>query len=228
MARSVSVIRCARIMGPFVFAVYACDALGCTDPPPAAVPTVTELPDASRHPDGILLETPPAIPSTSLRAEARGVVALREPLGAEAVRDVVMTIVRAFVREDIGALDATLTVDAVSLDDGARGGRTGSRALLIERWRQRMQQLEYSRLQGIEVVRPEKIQHFEYDELGGLDEPTRPQEMKPGDVFARVPIEVSRIGPDKFFGDTWLLVLRRSDATHYKVAAFGEVDGHAP
>jgi hypothetical protein len=197
--------------------------VGCTDPRPAAAPTITEMPDASRRPDGILLETPPAIPSANDRAEARGVVALREPLGVDAVRDVVMALVRAFVREDIGALDALLADGAVPLEGAGRG----SRATLIERWRQRMQQVEYSRLGGVEVVRPEKIQHFEYDEMGGADEPARPPEMKRGDVFARVPLEVSRIGPDKFFGDTWLLILRRSDATHYKVAAFGEVDGHA-
>jgi hypothetical protein len=49
--------------------------------------------------------------------------------------------------------------------------------------------------------------------------------MKPGDVLVRVPLEVSRIGPDKYFGDVWTFVLRRAEGSRkYKVAGFGESD----
>jgi hypothetical protein len=191
--------------------------VACTDTPPV-VPTVSDLPDASRRPDGVMIDPPAAMPSSVVRADARGVVALREPPGSEAVREIVMALVHAFEREDFSALDSLLSPDATGIE-----GR-GSRALLLMQWRGRMQQLEYSRLAGMEIVRPEKIQRFEYDELGGQDELPRPAEMKPGDVFARIPVEVPRIGPDRFFGETILMVLRRVDG-RFKIAAYGEVDG---
>jgi hypothetical protein len=39
----------------------------------------------------------------------------------------------------------------------------------------------------------------------------------------KVPIDTSRVGPDKFFPDTILFVLRRDDG-RYKIAGYGEVD----
>jgi hypothetical protein len=197
---------------------YAIGSTGCTDAHPT-VPSVTELPDASRRPDGVMIEPPPALPAASLRADARGVVALREPMGGEAVREAVLAFFAAFVREDRAALEQMLTPDASPLDVPGRGARS----VLLVQWNQRMQAVEYGRLQGLEIVRPERIQRFEYDELGGAGEPARPVEMRPGDVFVRVPMEVSRVGPDRFFGETVLMVLRRSEG-RFKIAAYGEVD----
>jgi len=47
--------------------------------------------------------------------------------------------------------------------------------------------------------------------------------MRPGDTLVRAPVEVSRIGPDKFFGDVLVMVLRRDD-THYKIVGYDELD----
>ena len=206
--------RAAAIAASIAFAAF----VACTETPPV-VPTVADLPDASRRPDGVMIDPPAAMPTTTVRANARnGVVALREPPGSEAVREVVMALIHAFEREDYATLESLLTTDATGIE-----GR-GSRALLLSQWRARMQQLEYGRLAGMEIVRPEKIQRFEYDELGGQDELSRPAEMKPDDVFARVPVEVPRIGPDRFFGETILLVLRRVEG-RFRIAAYGESDG---
>lgn len=190
----------------------------CNEAPPV-VPTVAEMPDASRRPDGVMIDPPAAVPSAVVRADTRmGVVALREPPGSEAVREIVTAFVHAFEREDRSAIDALFAQDATGIE-----GR-GSRQLLMMQFAQRMQQMEYGRLAGLEVVRPEKIQRFEYDELGDKDELPRPPEMRPGDVFARVPVEVPRIGPDRYFGETLLFVLRRTDG-RFKIAAYGEIDG---
>jgi hypothetical protein len=188
----------------------------CKEAPPS-VPTVADAPDASRRPDGVMIDPPAALPSSVVRASASGVVALREPPGGEAVREVVLAFVDAFTREELTALDALLLPDAVGLDTRA------SRPMLLAQWRARMAQLEYGRLIGLDVVRPEKIRHYEYDELGDRDDLPRPHDMRPGDVLVRAPVDVARIGPDKFFGDTLVFVLRRAEG-RYRIAAFGESD----
>jgi hypothetical protein len=95
--------------------------------------------------------------------------------------------------------------------------------VILADWLRRLQQLEYARLEGVDVVLAQRIQRFDYDELGGPDDPPRPSMMRPGDTLVRAPVEVSRIGPDKFFGDVIVMVLRRDD-TRYKIVAYDEID----
>ncbi|HEY6461962.1 MAG TPA: hypothetical protein VIY73_17470, partial [Polyangiaceae bacterium] len=61
----------------------------------AASPAV-EAPASSspppRRPDAVVVEPPPALPAPVAHAEARGVVSLREPLGGDALRDVVVEL----------------------------------------------------------------------------------------------------------------------------------------
>jgi hypothetical protein len=65
----------------------------------------------------------------------------------------------------------------------------------------------------MDVVRVEKIQRFEFDEVGGPGEPPRPEEMQQGDLYVKVPIDITEINGEKFFGDSWLLVLRPEQGT---------------
>ena len=182
--------------------------------------TATEAKPPSRHPDGVVLEPPPAMPITAAKGEARGVLALRESLSDERIRAIVEDMVHAFEREDISALHEIVTQDAVYYE----AGRRLPRAMLIAVWERRMSQLDYGRVTGMEIVRPERVQRFDYDEAASSrDGVQRPQEMRPGDVLVRVPFEVSRIGSDRFFPDSWLLLLR-PEGGRYRVVMVGETE----
>ncbi len=185
----------------------------------APLETATEVPVAPRRPDGVALEQPPAMPAPADRAPARGVVALREPLADKDVEDIVRAYLRAFEREDDQALSNLLASEAAPL------GRPGtSRIHLVELWKTKMRNFEYQRLAGVEVARISQIEKHTYDTLGVPGAPPRPPEMKPGDLYVRVPIVTPRIGSEQLFGDVLVLLLRREDG-RLKIA--GQADENA-
>jgi hypothetical protein len=182
--------------------------------------SATELPKTPRRPDGVALEPPAAMPSVSDRAEARGVVALREPLADKDVDDVVRAYIRAFEREDEQALVQLLAQEAVSL------GRQGtSRPQLLEIWRTKMKSFEYQRLAGLEVARISQLERHTYETLGTPGAPARPAEMRPGDLYVRVPIATPRLGSEQLFGDVLVLLLRREDG-RLKIAGQADESGN--
>ena len=159
------------------------------------------------------------MPAVADRAEARGVVALREPLADKDVEDVVRAYIRAFEREDDQALIQLLAQEAVSL------GRQGSsRPQLIEIWRTKMKSFEYQRLAGLEVARVSQIERHTFETLGAPGAPARPSEMRPGDLYIRVPIATPRVGSEQLFGDVLVLVLRREDG-RLKIAGQADENG---
>ncbi len=171
-----------------------------------------------RRPDGVVLEPPPALPAVAGTAEARGVVALREPFSEAAVVRIVEAVLDAWQRESLPALVALLTPDADALDSRVRG-----RAALEDAWKQRLQAHEYHRLAGLELVRPERIRRWSYEDLGGKGAPSRPPEMKTGDLYVRAPVEVTHSAGEKLFSDVLVLVLRPEQGK-LRVAAYGESD----
>ncbi len=181
---------------------------------------------SSRRPDGVVIEPAPALPSPVLRAKASDVVSLREPVGRRAIVRVVRALVEAWQSESFDALVALLTVDAGPID--ARGHGRGS---LTESWRQRLHAHEYGRLAGMQLIREERIEYWDVDDLGGsaapaapLDtRPPLPADMRPGEILVRAPIDRTRVAGEKLFGDLLLLVLRREDG-ELRIAAYGEVD----
>ena len=174
----------------------------------------------TRRPDAVVLEPQPAVPSAVERAEARGVVALREPLGGDAVRDVVLGLMGAWHRESLDELVALLASDAGPIESRARG-----RGVLVEGWRQRMHTHEYGRLASVDLVRSERIERYSFEDLTAPDAPARPPDMRPEELFVRVPIEVTHLGGERLFGDVMLLLLRREEG-RYKIAAYGEADAN--
>jgi len=192
--------------------------LGCVE-----APAGIEAPSASgaqppRRPDGVVLEPPPSIPTPVTRALAGGVIALREPLGGDAVRELVSSLVDAWEHESLDGLTALLAADAGPIESRARG-----RSALIESWRQRMHAHEYGRLSGVELVRPERIERYDWDDLAGADAPARPPEMRPDELYVRVPLQTTRVAGELFFQDVILLLLRREEG-RYRISAYGEVD----
>lgn len=181
--------------------------------------TSTVTPTAPRRPDGVALDPPPAIPSPVDYAEARGVVALREPLADKDVEDVVRAYILAFQREDDPTLVQLLAQEAVSL------GRQGStRPQLLEIWRTKMRSFEYQRLAGLEVARLAQMERHTYETLGVPGALPRPPSMRPGDLYVRVPIATPRVGADQLFGDVLVLLLRREDG-RLKIAGQADEGG---
>ncbi len=169
----------------------------------APLETATELPKTPRHPDGVVLEPEPALPSPVDRAPATGVVALREPISDKDVEDVVRAYVGAFEREDIDGLVQLITDDAGPLD------RAGGRTQLIEIWKTKFKNFEYQKLSGAEVALLSRAEKHVYETLGLPGAPSRPAEMRPGDLYVRVPIATPRVGNEQLFGDVLVLMLRR-------------------
>jgi len=193
-------------------------ALGCAAALTAAPLPALDREHAPRRPDAVVVEPPPALPAAAERAEARGVVALREAPGGDAVRDLVAAVLEAWTRESIDQLAALLTADAGPIESRSRG-----RTALLETWRQRLRAHEYERLAGVELVRLDRIERYTWDDLSLPDSPARPPEMQPDELYLRVPVEVIRVAGERLFGDAILVLLRR-DEGRYKISAYGEVD----
>jgi hypothetical protein len=82
---------------------------------------------------------------------------------------------------------------------------------------------EYRRLAGFNLFRLDRVERYAWDDLSLPDSPERPPEMRPEELYVRVPLEVTRVAGERLFGDVILVVLRR-DAGKYKIAAYGESD----
>ena len=81
----------------------------------------------------------------------------------------------------------------------------------MELWRTKMKNFEYQKLAGVQIARIAQIEKHSYETLGAFGGPLRPAEMRPGDLYVRVPIATPRVGTDQLFGDTLVLLLRRED-----------------
>ena len=214
--------------------------------PACAAPPHVEAPEAdrseaapARHPDAVVLDPVAARPMPSSHADARGVVALRQPVGADAVAVLVRAWVDAWQRESLDSLTELLSTDAVSIDagQGAQGGVQGQshgHAALVDSLRQRFQAHEYGRLAGLDLVRTERIERFTFDDFdgagpglaaaNGADRAVeRPPEMQRDDLCVRVPLEVTRVAGERLFGDV-LVFLLRADAGKLRIVGYGEAD----
>ena len=145
-------------------------------------------------------------------------MSLREPAGNAAVVELLQAFVDGWEHESLDSLAALLLPDASAIDGGEHG-----HVSLVEAWRQRLRAHDYARLAGMEVLRPDRIQRWAWDELGTPETPARPPGMRPADLLVRVPLEVTRIAGERVFGDVMTMVLRREDGK-LRIAAYGEID----
>lgn len=180
--------------------------------------TATSLPTTPRRPDGVALEPTPAVPQPTDRAPATGVIALREPLADKDVEDVVRAYVRAFEREDIEGLRQLLCQDATPI------GRAGGKQQLVDLWAMRIRNFEYQKLAGSEIARLSELEKHTYEMLGGAGSMARPTEMRPGDLYVRVPIATPRVGGEQLFGEVLVLLLRREEG-RLKIAGQADENG---
>jgi hypothetical protein len=204
---------------PSLACAVACVAFALTGACVRAPETVTaaRAPDAVRRPDGVHVDPPFALPPPSLRAEAvEGVVALREPLSDDAMLAVARAYVAAFVREDLESLGRLLTSDATALGAKSRA----SKLALLETFRTRMRNYDYSRLAGASVLDEARLERRAFEEFDP-DDRARPTEMQPGDVLLRVPVATPAMGGEPLFGSVIVFVLRAEDG-ETRIAAVAE------
>jgi hypothetical protein len=64
---------------------------------------------------------------------------------------------------------------------------------------------------GVEVARVSQLEKHTFETFGQPGAPPRPPEMRPGDLYVRVPIATPRVGTEQLFGDVLVLLLRRED-----------------
>lgn len=148
-----------------------------------------------------MLDAQPALPMPSIAAPAEGVIALREPRDDEAIREVLLAYVRGFIRQDLELLTSLLTKDAVDLGPRTRTGRPG----IIDAWQARLRALDYSRVAVNDVLRLDRIDRLDFDQMPST---ARPSEMQNGDMLVRVPIAKGS-GEPRLFGTTLVVLLRR-------------------
>jgi hypothetical protein len=165
-----------------------------------------------------MVDAPPVLPAPLSRSGARGVVSLREPPAQDAVVELVRAFLDGWQRESLDALLGLALPDA-GLIDGPDHGHSA----LVESWRQRLRAHDYGRLAGTEMVLPERIERWEWDELGASPKPPRPAGMRPGELLVRAPLEVTRVAGERVFGDVVMMVIRRQEGG-LRIAGYGEVD----
>jgi hypothetical protein len=157
------------------------------------------------------------MPPTVTVADARGVIALRPSLSAEVIRDCVGALLDAWQRASLDTLSGLLAADAGPIEARARGP-----GALVEAWRQRLRAHEYRRLEGLDLARLDRVEHYAFSELGGPDSPARPADMHPDEIYVRVPLEVTQVAGEKLFEPTIVLLVRAEHGAA-RIVAYGEV-----
>jgi hypothetical protein len=186
----------------------ACGSESTVAPPPSFESS------SGRQPGGILLEPEPAQPSPATHSEARGVVSLREPVAASAVARFVEAFLDAWRRESLDELTSMLSKAA---DVGPIEARGRGREAVVESWRQRLKAHphEYTRLEG-DLVATDRIESWGLDAESSLRDNL-------GDVCVSAPMEVTRTGSDRLFGNFLVMVLRKEQGG-LRMVAYGETD----
>lgn len=185
--------------------------------------TQLDLKDATRKPDGVLVEPTPAMPSPEERGTTQaGVLALRQPIGDEQIAEVVKKYIRAFVDNDSSAFGELFENDAVMFADN---GRSTARTTITQNFSERVRQHRAEYRLYPDVARLDRIMQWSSEDLGPHTDPPRPNEMKPGDVYARVPMQspLSQAG-DPLYKNTLVILLRRGPDRQLKIAGIAETD----
>jgi len=188
-----------------------------------ALDTQLEVKDATRKPDGVLVEPAPAIPNPEERGSTQaGVVALRQPIGAEQIGEVVLKYINAFVTNDSSSFSELFESDAVLFGDN---GRSSPRNTIIQNFAQRMQQHRADYAKNRDIARLDRMVQWTSDDLGPHTDPPRPAEMHTGDVLARIPLQSPlSLSGDPLYRNTLVLLVRRSADHQLRIAGIVETD----
>ncbi len=195
---------------------------GCAAAPRAAgsaIDTRLESPVDSGTParfGGVVIEPAPALPPIVAGSDARGVIALRPAPDDGAIAALVERLLDGWKSASLEDLSALLAADA-----GPLGARPRGRAALVESWRARLQAHPYARLAGAELARPERITRWDADRVDSGAPPPPGSDLRAGEIYVRVPLEVTRVSGERVFGDVITMALR-TDGGRLTIAAYGE------
>lgn len=145
-------------------------------------------------------------------------VALQPPLAVETAFEALRGLFDALTREDLSPLPSLLTERStwVNLPNHTS-------VPLQTHLRERMRRLDYLQLAGQTLVREAEAEVYTHDDLATMmvGRPARPGEMAPTDLLLRVRVLIPRVGADRLFGDTLLLVVR-PDQGRYRIHSLQE------
>ena len=209
------------IRKPSLFSLFAVGVALTACGPPGGLVTASEVPKKPRQPDGVLVDPSPAVPPALLHAPAKGVINLAEPTSNETLFGLVTTFFTAFQRRDRHLIEEVLSADAVGLDPAQHQNRQA----MVQDWDVRMRSHDYSLVKASDLARVERMERFEYEDMGVSSSYPRPPEMRPGDVLIRVPV-TAPLDPksgDKLFHDLLILMIR-PDGEKLTLAGIAEVD----
>jgi hypothetical protein len=165
-------------------------AVACAGGGPA-FETVATLPTAARHPAGADSDPAPRLPPKERRGDAEsGLLVLETPADPTAARAVIAAFFRAIVSESPSGLAAVLAPNA-TLQEGSR--REGAASA----WAGRFSRFDYRSLAGEPLYRDAAILMREDD----------------GDIWARVPLEISWGARPRVLGDDMTLRLTPSGSS---------------
>jgi hypothetical protein len=151
-----------------------------------------------------------------MRSWAGGAVCLRERVSKAEVGRVLDAFMDAWTRKSIDDLVALLGTDAGPLEARSRG-----RAALIEDWRDRLRSNDYGRLAGAELVRRERVQMHEVGDADAADGALQGIDLRPQEIYVRVPLELNGLGGEKLFGDVIVFIFRREEG-ELRIVGYGE------
>lgn len=204
---------------------------GCSSHP--TFETALAVPTTPRQPDGVLVEPPAVLPRAEGHATAGdAVVSLRPPISDEQIVAIVRAYVHALVAASIEEMTSLFTNDAVSIAPVVPGQPANRN--LRDMFRNRMQPQgprggnPFATLRGLEIAQLEHLERFDWTDLSKTSDPPRPNEMRDGDLYVRVPL-VAPLGPngDKLVGDYLHLMLRRdAEAQKIRIAGVAEVNAN--
>lgn len=154
-------------------AAAACAARG------PAFETVTTLPEPARHPAGADIDPAPQLPPVERRGNAEsGLLVLETPTDPAAARAVIAAFFRAIVGESPSGVAAVLAPNAIMQEGSRREGAASA-------WAARFARFDYRSLAGESLYRDAAVLLREDD----------------GDLWARVPLEISWGARPRVLGD---------------------------
>jgi len=181
----VASLRTALAIAALAAASPSCAARG------PAFETVTALPEPARHPAGADIDPVAKLPPVERRGDAEsGLLVLSTPADPNAARAVIAAFFRAIVAESPSALTAVLAPNAVMQEGSRREGAASA-------WSARFSRFDYRSLAGEPLYRDAAVLMREDD----------------GELWARVPLEISWGARPRVLGDDVTLRLTPSGAS---------------
>lgn len=207
------VARGRHLSGLGLWALLSCSAS------PALFPTAEGSTDSVRRkPPGLALDRVTGLPPPRKSATADAtLVVLEAPPDIAGARGVVSTFFRAVTSESLDDL-------SVLFDPRGRlwSGNASRRESLQAAWARRLNQLDYTVLDGELVYRESELELYRADEAAALQEARRlPLSPRNNEILIRVPVIAEAKSGSRLFGDEIVFLLRPKERG-YKIGEIYE------